>query len=420
MSYTNKEQNLLYPLAATEDDGKKLAAELINATKLALQKKQPVSAPVAEEPVSPVVTPERSPGDALINATKDHIASTYPEQEATAPVTERSVPAYAGSDFDYLSQFTDEYTPKPLSDEEIKRRTRVASTIEGISALGNAASALSNVIYTSKGAVPQTLPQGLNSSASIRELEEQERLKRNEIYQRAKERIAQQNARAELGLKKQQADTDREVKLADLERKAIESNARMQKLLADMNLAAKRGQTEEYRAAKAAFDAESARQASLFAAAKEQSEITRNHASAAASYGRANASNADAEQTKGGNTITLYYNEGANSFPIKKEAWENPATLAGIARELGIEVKPDNSVSATSESGFTFNFGGKEETLSKAELQVLIGDAMANAKNMGTVQKIAKKYGQGEGKETPKTNNKKANPMGGKKSNPMK
>lgn len=46
----------------------------------------------------------------------------------------------------------------PLSDEEMERRRRSANAVAGIGHLGNLISAFANVIYTSKGALPLTIP----------------------------------------------------------------------------------------------------------------------------------------------------------------------------------------------------------------------------------------------------------------------
>lgn len=46
----------------------------------------------------------------------------------------------------------------PLSNEEIERRKRSANAVAGIGHLGNLISAFANVIYTSKGALPLTIP----------------------------------------------------------------------------------------------------------------------------------------------------------------------------------------------------------------------------------------------------------------------
>lgn len=107
---------------------------------------------------------------------------------------------------DYLAGFVNKYGPKALTPDEIEKRKRAAMAVQGVGALGNVANAISNLIYVGKGAPSQTLPKNVDASAEIDKLEESERVKRNEIYQRAKDRVATAQAVAEAKAKAAQQD----------------------------------------------------------------------------------------------------------------------------------------------------------------------------------------------------------------------
>jgi hypothetical protein len=106
----------------------------------------------------------------------------------------------------YLTGFVEKYGPKALTPDEIEKRKRAAMAVQGVGALGNVANAIGNLIYVGKGAPSQTLPKNVDASAEIDKLEESERVKRNEIYQRAKDRVATAQAVAEAKAKAAQQD----------------------------------------------------------------------------------------------------------------------------------------------------------------------------------------------------------------------
>ena len=308
------------------------------------------------------------------------------------------------SELDYLNQFTDAYTPAPLTKEEQERRTRAANAVAGVGALGNAANAISNLIFAGNGAPSQTLPQTVDASAGIRELDETERVRRNEIYQRAKERIAEKRAQDEF---KQ-----------------------------NMELARQRGETEKYntlykkyQAKEQAFKTSIAPELAQLDMFYKQSGINWNNARANASNASANASNASAERSRSltqkdadANEVSLFYDGGQGSFKMRKKDWDNPGTLAAIAKDLGLSVsweKPAGESGATVDAMKALNqatvtdASGAQRVYTKEQLQTLIGEKLHGVQDAGA---LAGKFGAG-------AKNRKANPMAGskgKKANPMK
>jgi hypothetical protein len=319
------------------------------------------------------------------------------------------------SELDYFNQFTDAYTPAPLTKEEQERRTRAANAVAGVGALGNAANAISNLIFAGKGAPSQTLPQTVDASAGIRELDETERVRRNEIYQRAKERIAEKRAQDEF-------KQNMEIKRAELGIKVQESQTRMAKIAADMELARQRGETEKYNTLYKQLQAENQLFNNSIAPAKaqldmlyKQSEINENNAQAARTYSLTQ-NDADA------NEVSLFYDGGQGSFKMRKKDWDNPSTLAAIAKDLGLSVsweKPAGESGATVDAMKALNqatvtdANGAQRVYTKEQLQTLIGEKLHGVQDAGA---LASKFGAG-------AKNRKVNPMAeskGKKANPMK
>lgn len=326
------------------------------------------------------------------------------------------------SELDYLTQFTDAYTPAPLTKEEQERRTRAANAVAGVGALGNAANAISNLIFAGKGAPSQTLPQTVDASAGIRELDETERVRRNEIYQRAKERIAEKRAQDEF-------KQNMEIKRAELGIKVQQAQMSMEKIGQEIENARLRGETEkvnrllrEQQVLKAQIENYYAPAMEQLKMAREQSGINRNNASANASYASAARSRSLTQKDADANEVSLFYDGGQGSFKMRKKDWDNPSTLAAIAKDLGLSVsweKPAGESGATVDAMKALNqatvtdASGAQRVYTKEQLQTLIGEKLHGVQDAVA---LASKFGAG-------AKNRKANPMAGskgKKANPMK
>lgn len=400
------EKKLITPLRPVEQDDE-LANSIINATKIALEKKRlaeqpaPTTAPTSttkEETPAPLrpASPDNTLAESITNTpwkgyTSD--ASPAEKQDAASAPTD--------TELDYLTQFTDAYTPAPLTKEEQERRTRAANAMAGIGALGNAASAISNLIYTGKGALSQTLPQTVDASAGIRELDETERVRRNEIYQRAKERIAEKRAQDEF-------KQNMEIKRAELGIKAQEAQTRMAKIAADMELARQRGETEKYNTLYKQLQAEDQLFKNSIAPAKEQLDMLYTQAGINSRNASANASNASAERSRSltqkdadANEVSLFYDGGQGSFKMRKKDWDNPSTLAAIAKDLGLSVsweKPAGGSGATVDAMKALNqatvtdASGAQRVYTKEQLQTLIGEKLHGVQDAGA---LAGKFGAG-------------------------
>jgi hypothetical protein len=305
------------------------------------------------------------------------------------------------SELDYLNQFTDAYTPAPLTKEEQERRTRAANAVAGVGALGNAANAISNLIFAGKGAPSQTLPQTVDASAGIRELDETERVRRNEIYQRAKERIAEKRAQDEF-------KQNMEIKRAELGIKVQESQIRRAQLAANMELAKQRGETEKYNTLYKQLQAEDQLFKNSIAPAMAQLDMFYKQAGINRDNASANASNASAERSRSltqkdadANEVSLFYDGGQGSFKMRKKDWDNPSTLAAIAKDLGLSVsweKPAGESGATVDAMKALNqatvtdASGAQRVYTKEQLQTLIGEKLHGVQDAGA---LAGKFGAG-------------------------
>jgi hypothetical protein len=118
----------------------------------------------------------------------------------------------------FLTQFIENTTP-PITAEEQAKRQRAATARQGIQALGNAMSALSNLTFSSMGAPSQTIPNQEVGKTGAAMTSWQERLKaEREKYQAA-----------ELGAKTQQWKMEQEERrYADaLEQQGIENTIKL-------------------------------------------------------------------------------------------------------------------------------------------------------------------------------------------------
>lgn len=110
--------------------------------------------PKADTKTDPVVVPTDNTDDNTPQPTL--VAPTYKttaqdEYKANNPMPEQST---YNANMEALKSLT-----PPLSDEERAKRQRAASAVETIGHLGNAASAIANLIGVHNGARPQTIPQ---------------------------------------------------------------------------------------------------------------------------------------------------------------------------------------------------------------------------------------------------------------------
>lgn len=283
---------------------------------------------------------------------------------------------------DYLKQFVDEYTPKPLTEEEMNRRKKGAYVREGIGALGNAASAISNLIFTGKGAPSQTLPKNVDAYAEIAKLEETEKAKRNEIYQRAKDRVAQEQAREALKYKYAKDAQDNQYKAAELKMKMDELVLKKEKAERDGKLDEVRLYTEQWKALKAQQDA-------LDAPALNKARTSNYNSGSAANYARA-----EYYRNGGGGSgseLEILYNGGR--FQVSKNNWNNMSYLSAVAKDLGVPIqyKRVKDAAGVEKETTTMTSEGRTISLTKAELQAAIGRALNdpnNAKVKSVVERI--------------------------------
>lgn len=402
------EKDIITPLRPVPQEDE-LANSIINSTKMALEKKRlakpEVPASTTKEEITVPLEPT-APDDSLAEAITTTPWRGYARDAA---------PSQTDTELDYLNQFTDAYTPAPLTKEEQERRTRAAHAVAGVGALGNAASAISNLIFAGKGAHSQTLPQTVDASAGIRELDETERVRRNEIYQRAKERVAEKRARDEF-------KQNMEIKRAELSIKAQEAQTRMEKIAADMELARQRGETEKYNTLYKLYQAEEQAFKASIAPALAQLNIADKQAGINAKNASAARNLSLAQKDADSNEVNLFYDGGQGSFKMRKKDWDNPSTLAAIAKDLGLSVsweKPAGESGATVDAMKALNqatvtdASGEQRVYTKEQLQTLIGEKLHGVQDAVA---LASKFGAG-------AKNRKANPMAGskgKKANPMK
>lgn len=334
----------------------------------------------------------------LANLTPEQLEEAERIHKELATVTPTPTPVVKEEDVeitptgvDYLKQFTEKYTPEVLTEEELNRRKRAAHVMSGIGALGNAASAISNLIYTGEGAPSQTLPKNVGASAEIAKLEETEKAKRNEIYQRAKDRVAQEQAKEALKYKYAKDAQDNQYKAAQLKMQLTDLDLKIRKAEREGKLDEARTLTEQWKALKAQQDA-------LYAPGRHEAYISAQRASA-------NRSNTAAAKDRDADKLTIRYNSGTGSFSIPKNDWNNPSTLGAIANQLGIEVNWEefgkSSKSKIGEGVIEVKEGGKMKYLNKGELQTLIGKALDNPKNAEKAAAIAAAYGGGAVSEAP-------------------
>lgn len=281
--------------------------------------------------------------------------------------------------YDYLQQFTEKYTPEVLTQDELNRRKRAAHVMSGIGALGNAANAISNLIFTSKGAPSQTLPKNVDASAEIAKLEDEERAKRNEIYLRAKDRVAQQQAREALKYKYAKDAQDNQYKVAELSMKMEDLALRKEKAEREGKLDEARILTEQWKALKAQQDA-------LDAPALNKARTSNYNSGSAANYARAEYYR-NGGRSGSGSELEILYNGG--TFQVSKNNWNNMSYLSAVAKDLGVPVKYKRVKDAAGVESETAEMTSEGRTISlnKGELQAAIGTALndPNNKNVAAV-----------------------------------
>lgn len=296
---------------------------------------------------------------------------------------------------DYLKQFTDKYTPEVLTQEELNRRKRAAHVMSGIGALGNAASAISNLIYTGEGAPSQTLPKNVDASAEIAKLEETEKAKRNEIYQRAKDRVAQEQAKEALKYKYAKDARDYQYKYAkdaqDNKYKAAELQIKMDDLVLKKEKAEREGRLDEARILTESWKALKAQQDALDAPALNKARTSNYNSGSAANYARA-------EYYKNGGSgsrseLEIPYNGG--TFQVSKNNWNNMSYLSAVAKDLGVPIQYKRVKDAAGVESETVAMTSEGRTiyLTKGQLQAAIGQALNdpnNAKVKSAVERITK------------------------------
>lgn len=219
---------------------------------------------------------------------------------------------------EYLDNFTNQYVTTPLTQEEMAKRKAAAYNIGAIGALGNVASALSNLIFTGKGAVSQKIPDAPDVSKEVRKFEDDEQKKRNNAYALAKDRYAQARQRW-LDLQNEQS---RQQQLRIIEQR--------------MKNYQQQGEYERWRALKAQHDAlkaeieaKNTQQKNDDAHELNQTRKEQARASAEASRASANASNARADDIR---------NNGSSSRREKPYDGMTEAELRIKASELGVPI----------------------------------------------------------------------------------
>lgn len=280
--------------------------------------------------------------------------------------------------YDYLQQFTEKYTPEVLTQDELNRRKRAAHVMSGIGALGNAANAISNLIYTGEGAPSQTLPKNVDAYAEIAKLEETEKAKRNEIYQRAKDRVAQEQAREALKYKYAKDAQDNQYKAAQLKMQLTDLDLKIRKAEREGKLDEVRLYTEQWKALKAQQDA-------LDAPALNKARTSNYNSGSAANYARAEYYRNGGSGS--GSELEILYNGGR--FQVSKNNWNNMSYLSAIAKDLGVPVKYKRVKDAAGVESETVEMTSEGRTISlnKGELQAAIGTALndPNNKNVAAV-----------------------------------
>ena len=298
---------------------------------------------------------------------------------APTPAVEKDDEEATPTGYDYLQQFTEKYTPEVLTQDELNRRKRAAHVMSGIGALGNAANAISNLIFTSKGAPSQTLPKNVDASAEIAKLEDEERAKRNEIYLRAKDRVAQQQAREALKYKYAKDAQDNQYKVAELSMKMEDLALRKEKAEREGKLDEARILTEQWKALKAQQDA-------LDAPALNKARTSNYNSGSAANYARAEYYR-NGGRSGSGSELEILYNGG--TFQVSKNNWNNMSYLSAVAKDLGVPIQYKRVKDAAGVESETAEMTSEGRTISlnKRELQAAIGTALndPNNKNVAAV-----------------------------------
>lgn len=299
---------------------------------------------------------------------------------------------------DYLKQFTEKYTPEVLTQEELNRRKRATHVMSGIGALGNAASAISNLIYTGEGAPSQTLPKNVDASAEIAKLEETEKAKRNEIYQRAKDRVAQEQAKEALKYKYAKDARDYQYKYAkdaqDNKYKAAELQIKMDDLVLKKEKAEREGRLDEARILTESWKALKAQQDALDAPALNKARTSNYNSGSAANYARAEYyKNGGSGGNKSGKMLDVPYVGG--TFQVSKDNWDNMSYLSSLAKDLGVPIKYHRVKDAAGVESETVEMtsGGRTIYLTKDQLKAAIGQELNNPDNgkvSAAVQRITK------------------------------
>lgn len=277
---------------------------------------------------------------------------------------------------DYLKQFVDEYTPKPLTEEEMNRRKKGAYVREGIGALGNAASAISNLIFTGKGAPSQTLPKNVDASAEIAKLEETEKAKRNEIYQRAKDRLTTQLAiedreykRKSDALKVKQDQAKLDIELKKLQATLAKTAAEIANLEAE-------GKVKEANALKAYYQSIEAAVKAKYAEQDMLSQI----------------SHRNAQSNNLNRIIPVKINGGASEFKVPEYIWKQPSTLGAIAQALGMDLRVEDTGGNTTFVGLQ---NGVPKMYTVDQLSMELGKALNDSSNRAIAEQVASMFDKG-------------------------
>ena len=328
----------------------------------------------------------------LANLTPEQLEEAERIHKELATVTPTPTPVVKKDDVeatptgvDYLKQFTEKYTPELLTEEELNRRKRAAHVMSGIGALGNAASAISNLIYTGEGAPSQTLPKNVDASAEIAKLEETEKAKRNEIYQRAKDRVAQEQAKEALKYKYAKDAQDNKYKAAELQIK-------MDDLVLKKEKAEREGRLDEARILTESWKALKAQQDALDAPALNRARIGNYNSGSAA-----NSARAEYYRNGGGGSrseLEIPYNGG--TFQVSKNDWNNMSYLAAVATDLGVPIryKEVKDAYGNVSERVTMSSEGKTKRLSKSDLQAAIGQAL-NTADSEKIKEVVQRFAGG-------------------------
>lgn len=358
-----------------------------------------------DQSLARVISGQNTTGEYTNNAPTKEDAVEWKEQNEETNIDEVKVepvttvtpqPTELENAYDYYNNFVNDYSATPLTEEELNKRKRAAMAVQGVGALGNVANAISNLIYVGKGAPSQELPKNVDASAALGKMEEEERAKRNEVYQRAKDRVATAQAKEALAYKKESDARNYQLKAAEYDLKYKEGLAKLEKIGAEIHNLRVKGMTEEANALEKQYRAMEAYVDATYAEKQNIAEIEQKRASAYSSQMSGQKSAADAATARSKETTTLKYGTGRNDFSIPTQTWNNLGALGDMASALGIPLEVKTVVDPQTKEHKTWlelmGNNGKAQYLTKEQVQMLIGSKLTESDD-ARVQTVVQRYG---------------------------